>query len=52
MIVSGSKGSMRLNKDAMKEWTDKFSKAEEERRKRQEEYERRQAANNGSGRSK
>lgn len=41
MVVSSSKGSMRLNEDAMKEWTEKFSEAEKERQKRQKEREQR-----------
>lgn len=44
MVVSKSKGSMRLNKEASDRWTEKFSKAEEERQRRQERQEQRQTA--------
>lgn len=48
MVVSKSKGSMRLNKEASDRWTEKFSKAEEERKRRQERQEQRQTPRGGS----
>jgi hypothetical protein len=40
MAVAESKGAIRLDEEAMKSWTDKFSEAEKQRQKQQEEIER------------